>query len=159
MDSEFRYQTIPSMVQQAFVDVRDASVIDEKKDYRDLLFSVESTVKFGIAGIEFDTRVLESHPPQVQVVMKTDKAPVYDAGERVFAEFYFKQELKRGETIVATNEHMSAFDWSAKEYAGLDEVGVTLPVLKTDPGHYDLWITVQDRISNVSETRKISIGY
>ena len=158
-DSAFRYQTVPGLVEQAFVDVRSSNIVDEKKDYQDLLFSVESAVKFGIAEIEFDARVLESHPPQIRVAVKAATAPVYDAGERVFAEFYFKQELKRGDVLIASHEHTVSFSWTTKEFAELEEIGVTLPTVQAPSGQYDLWITVQDRISNVSETRKIAISY
>ena len=50
----FNIKTIPSVVQAAFTDVADKSIIDENKDYRELITSVESTEKFGLQQIEFE---------------------------------------------------------------------------------------------------------
>jgi len=159
MDSAFRYQSIPSVVQTAFVDAAKTYVIDEKKDYKELLFSVNSTEKFGIAQIRFDVRIEPGNPPRVVVKMNAEDAPVYDDGQKVFAEFYFRQQLKKGETVVAKNEHTESFSWDSKTYAGMKEISVELPVLEASAGEYELWVLVQDRISNVSEERKFPIQY
>lgn len=157
MDSAFRYQTIPGLVEQAFSDVRRASVIDEKKDYNTLLYSVRSTEKFGMAGINFDLRPLQTQPAQIQVSIPKESAPVYDAGNSMFAELYFKQELKKGDAVVASNETTKSLNWNPRDLDNLKEISVTLPALNGPAGQYELFVTVQDRISNVSETRKIAV--
>lgn len=156
MDANFRYQDIPSVVQAAFVDVSKANIIDESKDYRDLISSVKSTEKFGLSQIEFDIKELK--PNQYEVVMKHDTAPVYDSGEEMFAEFFFKQELKKGDQLIAANEHTASFRWDQTKFAALKEITVDLPALDIPAGQYDLYITVGDRISNVTETRKIPVS-
>jgi GWxTD domain-containing protein len=155
MDSTFRYQTIPGAVEQAFADVRKADIIDESKDYKSLLFSVNSTEKFGIAGINFD--IHPSQGGQVEIAIAKDNAPVYDAGNTKFAELYFKLELKQGDHVVATNESTKTFNWNPADFDTLKEISVTLPALKAPAGEYEVSVTVQDRISNVSETRKIAV--
>ncbi len=160
-DVGFRYQTIPSLVQQAFSDVRRASVIDEKQDYRGLLYSVKSTEKFNLAGIDFDLELTGMNPPKVQVSIPIDKAPIYDAGNDRFAELYFKQQLKKGDTVVSEEENVESFNWNPDTFDNLKNVTATLPSLKNQPvsGEYDLYVTVQDRVSNVSETKKIGVKY
>ena len=155
MDANFRYQDIPSVVQAAFVDLNKANIIDESKDYRDLISSVKSTEKFGLNQIEFDTRELK--PGQYEVVMTPDTAPIYDSGEEMFAEFFFKQELKKGDQLIAANQHTASFKWDQTKFAELKDITVALPPLDIPAGQYDLYITVGDRISNVTETRKISV--
>ncbi len=159
LDSAFRYQSIPSVVQTAFVDTAKTYVIDEEKDYKELLFSVNSTEKFGVAQIQFDVRIEPGNPPRIQAVISAEDAPVYDDGEKVFAEFYFRQQLKKGETVVAQNEHTASFSWDAKTYSEVKEISVDLPALQAPAGEYELWVLVQDRISNVSEERKFPIQY
>jgi GWxTD domain-containing protein len=159
LDRSFRYQDIPSAVQQAFVDVAEVNVIDEKKDYRDLLSSVESTVKFGVAGIDFDIKVMPSRPSKAEVVLKVENAPVYDDGAKVFAEFRVTQQLKKGESVVTGNEHLASFSWDQKTFSELTEIPISLPTLQAPPGDYALFVTVQDRISQVSETKKIEVRY
>ncbi len=159
MDSSFRYQTIPSLVQTAFVDTAKANVIDEEKDYKELLTSVTSTEKFGVAQIRFDVRIEPGNPPRVQAVISAEDAPVYDDGVKVFAEFYFRQQLKKGETIVSQNEHTASFSWDAKTYSEMKEISVELPALQAPAGQYELSVLVQDRISNVSEERKFPVQY
>lgn len=158
MDSSFRYQDIPSVVQRAFADVAETSVIDEKKDYRQLLSSVEATEKFGIAGIDFEIRKAQTQPLKIEVVIKKENAPVYDDGNKIFAELYFKQELKKGDRVIASNQHVASFSWDQKTFDNLQEIVVPLPSLDVapDPGS-ELWITAQDRISNISETKKVPL--
>jgi hypothetical protein len=155
LDANFTYQSIPSVVQAAFSDVADKSVIDENKDYRELLTSVESTEKFGLQNIQFDVRPLQAQPQQYEVVMKPDTAPLYDSGDSIFAEFFFKQELKKGDTVVAANQHTASFNWDPQSFGNLKEIAVKLPPLEAPAGEYELYITVGDQISNVSETRKV----
>jgi len=156
LDANFKYQDIPSVVQAAFVDVSKANIIDESKDYRDLISSVKSTEKFGLNQIEFDVR--EVKPGQYEVVMKPDTAPIYDSGEEMFAEFFFKQELKKGDQLIAANQHTASFKWDQTKFAELKEITVTLPPIDIPAGQYDLYVTVGDRISNVTETRKIPVN-
>jgi GWxTD domain-containing protein len=156
LDANFKYQDIPSVVQAAFVDVSKANIIDESKDYRDLISSVKSTEKFGLNQIEFETRPLKTD--QYEVVLKPETAPVYDAGEEMFAEFFFKQELKKGDQLIAANQHTASFKWDLTKFAELKEIAVTLPSIEVPPGQYDLYITVGDRISNVTETRKVPVS-
>jgi len=156
VDSAFRYQSIPSTVQQAFTDMAQRSVFDESKNYQQLLYSVQSTEKFGLAGIEFE---IQKTPSGTRISIPVDKAPVYDAANKSFAELYFKQELKQGDKVVASNEHQQSFDWDAQKLGQLKTIDVTLPPLNAPPGSYELSVTVQDRISNVSETRKIQVSY
>lgn len=158
IDNSFRYSTIPSLVQQAFTDVAKDRVIDEKKNYEPLIYSVRSTEKFGVASIDFESRILETHPPQVQVTIPAEKAPVYDSGNQVFTEFYFTQELKQGDKVITRNEHSQSFTWTAEAFGKLKTITATLPALQAPPGQYDLYVTVQDRISGVSETKKIPIS-
>ena len=155
LESNFQYQTIPSVVQAAFTDVADKSIIDENKDYRELLTSVESTEKFGLQDLEFEIRPLQTQPQQYEVVLKPETAPLYDSGDATFAEFFFKQELKKGDTLVAANQHTASFNWDPQSFGKLTEITVKLPVLEAPAGEYELYITVGDRISNVSETRKV----
>jgi GWxTD domain-containing protein len=156
LDANFKYQDIPSVVQAAFVDVNKANIIDESKDYRDLISSVKSTEKFGLNQIEFDVR--ESKPGQYEVVMTPDTAPIYDSGEEMFAEFFFKQELKKGDQLIAANQHTASFKWDQTKFAELKDITVELPPLDIPAGQYELWVTVGDRISNVTETRKIPVS-
>lgn len=156
LDANFKYQDIPSVVQAAFVDINKENIIDESKDYRDLISSVKSTEKFGLNQIEFDVR--ESKPGQYEVIMKPDTAPIYDSGEEMFAEFFFKQELKKGDQLIAANQHTASFKWDQTKFAELKEITVELPALDIPPGQYELWITVGDTISNITETRKIPIN-
>jgi hypothetical protein len=138
--------------------VAKANIIDEKKDYRDLISSVKSTEKFGLNQIEFEVRPLKTEPLQYQVVLKPDTAPVYDAGDEMFAEFFFKQELKKGDQLIAANEHTASFKWDQNKFAEQKEITVDLPSIDAPAGQYELWITVGDRISNVTETRKIPVN-
>jgi GWxTD domain-containing protein len=158
MDNSFRYQSIPSLVQRAFADAAENNVFDKKKDYRNLLSSVEATEKFGMEGIEFEVRKVQADPLKVEVVLKKESAPVYDDVNKIFAELYFKQELKKGDRVVASNQHVASFSWDQKTFENLQDIVVPLPQLDTpaDP-ESELWVTVQDRISNISETRKISL--
>ena len=156
LDANFKYQDIPSVVQAAFVDVSKANIIDESKDYRDLISSVKSTEKFGLNQIEFEIRPLKAD--QFEVVLKPDTAPIYDSGEEMFAEFFFKQELKKGDQLIAANQHTASFKWDQTKFAELKEIAVTLPSIEVPPGQYELWITVGDRISNVTETRKVPVS-
>ncbi|MCI0445502.1 GWxTD domain-containing protein [bacterium] len=156
LDANFKYQDIPSVVQAAFVDVSKANIIDESKDYRDLISSVKSTEKFGLNQIEFEVRPLKTD--QYEIVLKPETAPVYDAGEEMFAEFFFKQELKKGDQLIAANQHTASFKWDQTKFAELKEIAVTLPSIEVPPGQYDLYITVGDRISNVTETRKVPVS-
>ncbi|MCI0556490.1 MAG: hypothetical protein L0287_36575, partial [Anaerolineae bacterium] len=82
----------------------------------------------------------------------------YDAGEEMFAEFFFKQELKKGDQLIAANQHTASFKWDQTKFAELKEIAVTLPSIEVPPGQYDLYITVGDRISNVTETRKVPVS-
>lgn len=157
LDSNFQYQSIPSAVQAAFGDVSKANIIDENKDYRDLISSVKSTEKFGLNQIEFEVRPLKTQPLQYEVVLKPETAPIYDAGDEMFAEFFFKQELKKGDTLIAANQHTASFKWDQTKFAVLKEITVTLPPIEVPSGEYELWITVGDRISNVTEMRKIPV--
>jgi GWxTD domain-containing protein len=153
IERNFTYQSIPSVVQAAFNEAADRSIVDETKDYRELLTSVESTEKFGLNEIEFEVRPLQGN--QYEVVLNPQSAPVYDAGDAIFAEFVFKQELKSGDRLIAANEHSASFNWDPQSFNKLNEIAVKLPPLQVPPGEYELYITVGDRISNVSETRKI----
>jgi len=159
IDRTFRYESIPGLVEQAFVEVAQAKVIDEKKDYDELLTSVRTTEKFGVSSIDFNIQLKESQPRQVQVSIPSDGAPVYDDGDRVFAEFVFVQELRQGETVIARNEQTQSFSWTSAAFEDLKEIVVKLPALDAPSGQYLLWVTVQDRISNVSETRKTAVSY
>ena len=156
IDRNFRYQTIPSAVQQGFVEVARANVADEEKDYDDLLFSVRTTEKFGIARINFDATVLKTQPVQIQVSIPADAAPVYDEGNRTFAELVFVQEVKQGDKVVSRNEHTESYTWGAEAFGNLDRIQATLPAVEIPAGH-ELFVTVQDRISAVSETRKVKL--
>ncbi len=158
LDANFKYQDIPSVVQAAFVDISRENIIDESKDYRELISSVKSTEKFSLNQIEFDLRESKTEPLQYEVIMKPDTAPVYDSGDEMFAEFFFKQELKKGDQLIAANEHTASFKWDQTKFAALTEIAVTLPSIEVPPGQYDLYITVGDRISNVTETRKIPVS-
>ena len=156
LDANFKYQDIPSVVQAAFVDLSKENIIDEDKDYRDLISSVKSTEKFSLNQIEFEVRPLKTD--QYEVVLKPETAPVYDAGEEMFSEFFFKQELKKGDQLIAANQHTASFKWDQTKFGELKEIAVTLPSIEVPPGQYDLYITVGDRISNVTETRKIPVS-
>ena len=156
LDRNFRYQSIPSVVQQAFADVTTTNVVDKEKDYDQLLFSVRTTEKFGIAQINFDTNLIQSQPVQLQVSIPADSAPVYDEGNRTFAELVFIQEVKQGDQVVSRNEHTESFTWSAEAFGDLQKIQVKLPTVPVSPGQ-DLYVTVQDRISAVSETKKVKL--
>jgi GWxTD domain-containing protein len=157
LDSAFRYETIPSLVDQAFVDVAKANVVDEEKDFDELLFSVRSTEKFGIAEIQFDATVQQTTPLQLQVSIPAATAPVYDEGNRAFAELIITQELRQGDKVVTRKEHSESFTWSSEAFGNLDRIHVKLPALQAPPGSYELTVTVQDRISSVAETKKIPV--
>jgi GWxTD domain-containing protein len=158
VDSSFRYQTIPSMVQRAFMEVADATVVDERKNYKQLLTSVETTEKFALSGIEFEAHTLQTDPLRMQVRIPVKDAPVYDEGNRIFAELYFKQDLKKADRVLASNQHVASFSWDPKTFEQLKEIVVDLPALEHVPaGEYELALTVQDRISNISETRKFPV--
>jgi GWxTD domain-containing protein len=154
-DSSFRYVDIPSMVRQAFADVSEQKVIDEKKNYDSLVFSVRSSEKFGIASIDFEIHSLK--PNQVEINIPTKSAPVYDSGREIFAEFLFTQELKQGDKVVTRNEHSQSFTWTPTNFDKLDAIPVKLPELQAPAGQYDLYVTVEDRISGVGYTKKISV--
>ena len=141
--------------------MRKASVIDEKQDYRGLLYSVKSTEKFDLAGIDFNLELAGTNPPRVQISIPIEKAPVYDAGNDTFAELYFKQQLKKGDTVVAEGENVESYSWKPDAFDSVKDIRAVLPPLKTQPpaGEYDLYVTVQDRVSNVSETKKIGVKY
>ncbi|PWT91915.1 MAG: hypothetical protein C5B54_04420 [Acidobacteria bacterium] len=156
LESNLRYQTIPNVIAEAFSDVASANVVDEKKDYRDLLYSVKSTERFGLAGIQFEPH-LNDH--EVQIEMKAENIPIYDDGQKVFAELQFQQQLKRGDVVVAGNQHTASYSWDQKAFEDQKQINVTLPKLDAPSGEYELWITVQDRISNVSETRKLPVNW
>ena len=158
IDSSFRYQTIPSLVQQAFAEVSKTNVSDESKDYDELLYSVRSTEKFGIAQIAFDTKVLQTQPFQVQVSIPAASAPVYDEGNRAFAELIFIQELKQGDKVVVQKEHSESFIWGSEAFNDLNQIVVKLPPIQAPPGEYELLVTVQDRISGVGETKRIPVS-
>lgn len=157
MDASFRYQSIPTVIQRGFADVRAADIIDEQKDYDALLFSVKSSEKFQIASIPFDARINDKMSTEVAV--KKEEAPVYDNGESMFAELYFKQELKQGDRTVASNDYTASFNWSYKEFSDLQNIVVPLKPLEAAAGQYQLTVTVQDRISMVSETKTIPVTY
>ena len=156
MDRSFRYQSIPTAVQQAFVEVSDASIADKDKDYEDLLFSVRTTEKFGIAQINFETSKLQSQPLQLEVSIPAETAPVYDEGNRTFAELVFIVEVKQGDRVISRKEHTESFTWNPDAFDDLDQIQVKLPAVEVPAGDYDLFVTVQDRISSVSETKKVS---
>lgn len=158
LDANFRYQEIPSLVNMAFADVSKSNVVDEKIDYDALLFSVRSTEKFGIAELNFGAQVLQARPPQIQVSIPVASAPVYDEGTRKFAELVFIQELKKGEQVITRNEHSESFTWSSATFDDLNQITVKLPALEAPAGAYELNVTVQDRISGVSETRKVPVS-
>ncbi len=158
-DSKFRYQDIPSAVQQAFVETTRAEIIDPDKNYKNLLASVSSTEKFGVSEIQFETQVDSSHPPGVSVTILPENVPVYDDGEKVFAELYYRQELKKGDTVVASDEQVQSYSWDPTGFADLKGLVQPLSPLKAPAGTYELYITVGDRISNVGETRKVEITY
>jgi GWxTD domain-containing protein len=157
LDSAFRYETIPSLVDQAFADVAKANVVDEEKDYEELLFSVRSTEKFGITEIQFEPTVQQTTPLQLQVSIPVATAPVYDEGNRTFAELMITQELRQGDRVVTRNEHSESFTWTSEAFGNLDRINVKLPALQAPPGSYELTVTVQDRISSVAETKKIPV--
>lgn len=154
LDSAFRFETIPSLVDQTFVDVAKANIADEEKDYEELLFSVRSTEKFGIAEIQFDADVQQK---QVRISIPASSAPVYDEGNRTFAELVFTQELRQGNNVVWKNEHTESFTWNVEAFGNLDRINVDLPALQAPSGTYELSVTVQDRISGVAETKKIPV--
>ena len=156
-DATFRYQPIPSLVSMAFADVRTSRVIDEKKNYDPLIYSVKTTEKFQIAEINFDLRINENRQPEVTIGIAA--APVYDDGSNVFAELYIKQELKQGDTVVASGDSTATYRWTSKEFAALQSINATLKKLDAPAGQYELWVTVQDRISMVSESKKIAVTY
>jgi GWxTD domain-containing protein len=157
IDRSFRYQTIPTVVEQAFNEVAQKNVVDEEKDYDELLFSVRATEKFGITDLQFETNLQQTQPVQVQVSIPSGAAPVYDAGERVFAELIFTQELRQDGKVVAQNEHSESFAWSSEAFDDLDQINVKLPPLQAPAGQYELHVTVQDRISSVAETKTIPV--
>ncbi len=133
--------------------------IDPDKNYKNLLASVTSTEKFGISEIQFDVQIQESKPPKVSVSILPQNAPVYDDGEKVFVELFYRQELKKGEKLVASNEHTVSYSWDETAFSELTNIQQTLPALEAPQGTYDLYVTVGDRVSNVSETRKFEIKY
>jgi GWxTD domain-containing protein len=159
IDSNFRYQNIPTAVQQAFEETAKAEIIDPEKNYKNLIASVTSTEKFGISEIRFEIKTEPSHPPKVTVAILPENAPLYDDGEKVFVELYYRQELKTGDKLIASNEHVVSFSWDQKSFADLTSIDQVLPPLDAPAGTYDLYVTVGDRISNVSETRKVEITY
>lgn len=157
MDASFRYQSIPTLIQRGFADVRSSDIIDDRKNYDSLLFSVKSSEKFQIASIPFDARINDKL--NTEVAIKKEEAPVYDNGESMFAEVYFKQELKQGDRTVSSNEYTASFNWSYKEYSDLQNIVVPLKPLEAAAGQYQLTVTVQDRISMVSESKTIPVTY
>jgi GWxTD domain-containing protein len=159
IDSNFRYQDIPSAVQQAFADVAKTEVIDPDKNYKNLLASVTSTEKFGVSEIQFELKTDSSHPPKVSVSILPENVPYYDDGQKVFAELTYKQELKMGDKVVASNEHVVSYSWDQKTFADLKVIDQPLPTLNAPAGTYELSVTVGDKISGVSETRKIGVTY
>lgn len=158
-DSNFRYQDIPSAVQQAFVEMATKDVMDPDKNYTSLLASVSSTEKFGISEIQFDVKIEPSHPPKVTVSILPKDAPTYDDGQKVFAELSYHQELKSGDKVVASNDQVMSYSWDEKDFADLQSIDQTLNALDAPAGKYDLYVTVGDRISNISETHKVEITY
>lgn len=157
IDANFRYQLIPSQVQQAFADVRNSNVIDESKNYDPLLYSVKSSEKFQISALPFEVRIGETHLAEV-TILKAD-LPFYDEGDQSFAELLIRQELKEGDRTVASNEQTITYNWTAKELSDLPELKMTLKNLDAPSGSYELSVTVQDRISLVSETKKVHVTY
>src|SRR5262249_16936992 len=157
--STMHYQSIPSLVQAAFVDVSKKNIIDENNDYRKLLSSVTSTEKFGIPGIEFEWSKLQDNPFQVQISMAKENATIYDSGDKLFAEISVRQELKKGDVLVTSNEHVETLSWDQKSFADLKAITFRLPPLQALSGDYDLVLTVQDRISQISETRKYPVHF
>ena len=157
LDNAFRYESIPSLVDQAFADVAKANVADEERDYDELLFSVRSTEKFGIAEIQFEPTVQQTAPLQLQVSIPVENAPVYDEGNRTFAELIITQELRQGDKVISRNEHSESFTWTSEDFGDLQQINVKLPALQAPPGSYELTVTVQDRISSVAETKKIPV--
>ena len=157
LDNAFRYESIPSLVDQAFADVAKANVTDEEKDYDELLFSVRSTEKFGIAEIRFEPTVQQTTPLQLQVSIPTATAPVYDEGNRTFAELIITQELRQGDKVITRNEHSESFTWNSEAFSDLQQINVKLPALQAPSGSYELTVTVQDRISSVAETKRIPV--
>jgi GWxTD domain-containing protein len=159
IDSNFRYQDIPSAVQRAFADIAKSEVIDPDKNYKNLLASVSSTEKFGVSEIQFEIKVAPSHPPKVSVTIPPENVPYYDDGQKVFSELFYKQELKKGDKLVASNEHVVSYSWDQKTFADLKSVDQDLPALDAPEGTYELSVTVGDKISGVSETRKVEVTY
>jgi GWxTD domain-containing protein len=157
--STLPYQSIPSVVQEAFIDVSKKDIVDEKQDYRKLLSSVTSSEKFGMPGIEFEWSKLQDNPFQLQISIVKENAPVYDSGAKLFAEFSVKQELKKGDVMVASNEHIETLQWDQKSFADLKAITFSLPPMQAPSGDYDLVLTVQDRISQISETRKFPVHF
>ena len=122
IDAGFRYQNIPSQVARAFVDVPNSDVIDDSKNYDSLLFSVKSTEKFQLTEIPFEPRINDHNQPEI--ILKKEDAPIYDAGDRMFAELYIEQELKEGDKVVASNDVTSSYSWSYSEFADLQNIVV-----------------------------------
>ena len=81
---------------------------------------------------------VKTEPLQYEVIMKPDTAPVYDSGDEMFSEFFFKQELKKGDQLIVANEHTASFKWDQTKFAALNEIAVTLPLVEVPPGQYEL---------------------
>lgn len=152
------YQSIPSAVQQAFVDVTRKDIVDEKKDYQSLLSSVTTTEKFGLAGIDFEAVKVQDNPLQFKLTLPKDSAPVYDAGTKLFLELSVDQELKMGTAVVASNHKTVSLDWDQQAFAGLGAIEIPLPALEVAAGKGELSVTVRDSVSGISETRKFPVG-
>lgn len=156
--STLGYQTIPSAVQQAFVDVAEKDVIDENNDYKNLLGSVTATEKFGMAGIEFDAVKAQEDPLQYKLILPKESAVVYDAGTKLFLEISVDQELKMGTTVVASNRQTISREWDQQAFTSLTAIEIPLPALDAAAGKGELTITVHDSVSGISEARKVSLG-
>lgn len=156
--SSLGYQSIPSVVEQAFADVTQKDIVDENKDYRNLLGSVTTTEKFDLAGIDFEAVKVQDNPLQFKLTLPKETAPVYDAGTKLFLELSVDQEFKAGTAVVASNRKTISLGWDQKAFAGLNAIEIELPALDGASGKGELSVTVRDSVSGISETRKFPIG-
>jgi GWxTD domain-containing protein len=156
--STLGYQSIPSVVQQAFADVTQKDIVDDKKDYRNLLSSVTTTEKFDLVGIEFEVVKVQDNPLQFKLTLSKEAAPIYDAGTKLFLELSVDQELRMGTTVVASNHKTVSLEWDQRTFTGLGAIEIQLPALEVAAGKGELSVTVRDSVSNISETRKFPVG-
>jgi len=152
-----RYQPIPSVVQQVFADFAEKHIIDEKKDYRDLLSSVSTTVKFGMSGIDFEAVKVQDNPLQFKLTMSKETAPVFDAGTSLFLEVNVDQQLKNETAVLDSNHKTVSLQWQPKAFDGLSMIEIPLQPLQACTGKCQLVVTVRDSVSGVSETRTFPV--